>query len=147
ARSNGRWQIRLLSHNGTVELNAGQLVLATGRNARDLLGRTTSIRSERLAFTATVGSSSDAPRYAFHLELTERGWWYGLPHPIRGTFLGYCRARESQGRGRSSLASMFSRELSRTRLMRDLVCSNPEPLIVHGCVAGIGGGLPACGEG
>jgi len=70
------------------------------------------------------------------LEWVEQGWWYGLPNPGGGVFLGYCARAARRSDARAPAAARFERELERTRLMRSLTSVNGAAIRVRGSKAG-----------
>lgn len=144
-RANASWQLNLVSRQGTQVVRAGQLILATGRNSADLLGRRPSLQANGLVLTASAASPTSASRYALHLELMQHGWWYALPHPCGGTFLGYCAASKHEGRARGTLEAILREKIRETCLMRSLARFPRRALRVQACATGTRAFESVCG--
>ncbi len=141
------WRLHAKVGDGHTELCAEKLVLATGRDARDLLGREPRRIDNRLVYTSTMVPAAGSPRHAFFLELTEHGWWYALPHPSGDSFLGYCSERRQAVRRGPPVHAIFMNAIERASLIRGLVRPNGSPPVVQGRRAGMQRFDHACGEG
>ncbi|HVT12124.1 MAG TPA: FAD-dependent oxidoreductase [Fimbriimonadaceae bacterium] len=89
-------------------LVADWIVLATGGAPKPALGREEEIVHRQTAFFARCASSA-TPR--LRIERAEHGWWYGMPVPSGGLFLGLCSGKEVR----------LDEALAETRMMAGLV--------------------------
>jgi flavin-dependent dehydrogenase len=78
---------------------ARRIVLATGTTPGVFIRRQSEVVSRQTAF---LYRTSEPSRLSLSIERTSRGWWYALPVPAGGTFIGYCTepplGRDSSGR-------------------------------------------------
>ncbi len=89
-------------------LVADRIVLATGGAPRPALGREEKVLHRQTAFFARCASTA-IPR--LWIERAEHGWWYGVPVPSGGLFLGLCSEKEVR----------LDAELGKTRMIGELV--------------------------
>ena len=119
---------------GSSPWKAGHLVLATGAGRQSLIDRATVAKPAQFAFMAHVDVDLPEQRHTFHLEAGKDGWWYGMPSPRGGRFVGFCTRT---GAIKSSRGT-FLRRIANLRLLE----ANPAPgvraLRVSGRPAGPG---------
>ncbi|WP_437676863.1 FAD-dependent monooxygenase [Sorangium sp. So ce131] len=166
-RARGRWTIDVEAGRPEagrpLRLRAATLVLATGRGAAGwstLAGARARGRFTEMAllgWTAEPGAGSGpgapdvlpAPR-ALVVEATPDGWWYALPHPRGGRFLGLSLAPAALGaalRSGLSRAELWSRALGRTHLVRALLPHREAVPRLWGAAAGAARWSAAAGPG
>jgi flavin-dependent dehydrogenase len=119
-RTSNGWQLIINTDKCSTKLDAGLLVLATGRARRCLLDRNPIETSPQIALMARLEAKEVS--HDFYLEAAQNGWWYALPDPRGGLFSSYCTQEKENFRKRGkSLQSLWIEELKNTRLIFDLL--------------------------
>jgi len=108
-------------------------VVDSGRRARQcwadfLVFASGSIRSRSRAETdrfvgllARCAGGADTLPPMLVVERTQTGWWYALPHPAGGRFVGYCVPGRLLRRRRIALAALLQEHVGQTRLISRLL--------------------------
>lgn len=131
----GSWQLEIRQGLADRIVGTRFLVLASGRNGRNLLGRSVT-KPAQLALMARVGRDAPEPRHTLYLESAKNGWWYMLPDPAGGYFAGFCTDHAVASHLKKQLRDTFVRSLCGSRLLADVL---PDILLgtpVTGCPAG-----------
>lgn len=89
-RQPGAWTLAVRSAKGNSAVRTDHLVLATGATSRTLVERGPVNGARQFACMARVDVELPEQQHTFHLEAGEYGWWYGLPNPEGGRFVGFC---------------------------------------------------------
>jgi flavin-dependent dehydrogenase len=113
SRATRRTTVR--THGAMQAIDSSIVVLATGRGVSLV---TKGMRRQRQVAALAVDETASAG-VTFYLERTERGWWYVLPQPDLGRFVGFC-SDPSRWEG-SSLAKIWRNDLHKTRIIRHIV--------------------------
>jgi len=116
-RARGAWRLALHSHEEAGELLAKFLIIATGRTGARLVGRNSITASPQVALMAQTNTGQSEPGYTLYVEAVANGWWYALPDPRGGWFVGFCTGRDRVKRRGEPLRVFWNRELRRTRLL------------------------------
>jgi flavin-dependent dehydrogenase len=81
----GSWRVTV----NRREHRAAVVVLATGRSGSRMLRRRRDGRPREVALTASLPTGAPARADALLLEDGPEGWWYALPDPRGGRFVGF----------------------------------------------------------
>lgn len=113
----GAWRLTLRSDQEVSELLANFLIIATGRAGARLLGRSAVTAPPQVALMAQTDTGQSEPSHTLYLEAVDNDWWYGLPDPYGGLFIGFCTECNKVKRRGEPLQVFWDRELRRTRLL------------------------------
>jgi flavin-dependent dehydrogenase len=116
-RQSNSWTLAVHSGQTNYTLKAEYLVLATGSGRQKLVERTPVDKPAHFAFMARANVNIPEQRHTFHLEAGQDGWWYSLPDPDGGRFVGFCGHGDAFKRKKRPLQDTFIRQLVGMRLL------------------------------
>jgi flavin-dependent dehydrogenase len=147
-RQHSGWLLHLYRGRRASTLSADFLVLASGRAGRNFVGRKQLIDHAQIALMASLPSMPAVADNSFYLEAVQDGWWYAMPNPNGGIFVGFCTEQTKKVRRRSKpLQVLWSAEMRRTRLISELVPRHVEVKSLVGRWAGVRSFDKVSGEG
>jgi flavin-dependent dehydrogenase len=120
-RRSGLWQLLLYDRGTEHVLETHFLVLATGSTGRKLVGREAVGKPAQFALMTRVGTKAPEQDHALYLELGKNGWWYALPAPDGGFFLGFCTGRDLAKHMQKPIGDAFVKELRGSRLLGNVL--------------------------
>ncbi|MEK6227567.1 MAG: hypothetical protein AABM40_14900 [Chloroflexota bacterium] len=118
----GAWSVGIVDSHGRFRQDSAELVIFASGSIRR---RSRARADEFVGLLARYGNAADAWAPMLVVERTQTGWWYALPHPAGGTFIGYCVPRQMLRRRRIPLAALFHDHLGGTRLISQILPAAP----------------------
>lgn len=135
-RACNKWKLHLHGNQEKSTLQADLLVIATGRIGKVFLSRKATTLSNHVALMAFLSTASIDPDPTLYLELAQNGWWYALPNPGGGRFIGYCTSFKQMGQRGGSLQELWNEKSRHTHLIAQLLSNTVIEGLIIGCPAG-----------
>jgi flavin-dependent dehydrogenase len=131
----GVWQLGIHDDSSDRSIEARFLVLATGCGGRNLLRRSKS-KPAQLAIVTRIEKITSDLGHTLHLESGQNGWWYMLPDPEGGSFVGFCTDFATECRLKRPLRNSLLEGLCKTRLISSILPPTLPNTSVSVCAAG-----------
>lgn len=120
-RSQGRWHIGLSHGRDAGVVHASLLAIASGRSGLHLLDRGLVTNPSQVALMGRVATGRGEADHRLYVEATTNGWWYAMPDPRGGRFVGFCTGCDEVKRRDEPLYAFWNYQLSHTRLFAPLL--------------------------